>query len=294
MTEQDDRKMNLKKNTQQKHKKPSDENKKKKIIIIFCICILIIAIISGVIARIFFVKKNMKPQNITATQSKLNYTLSDNREKLADFKAKNNDTVAWLEIPNSNVNDPVLQSTDNDYYLRKTEYKKYNVFGCYFADYECSMGPDASSLSQNTIIYGHSNSRENPNGRRFEQLFKYRDIEFLKKNPIIFLSLQNENVAFEVFAVFYTTTDFYYISTTPLTDDFDDFTKQIYEKNEYIFNDGKINKNDKILTLSTCAYRYDKGKTGNHRFVVMGRMLKKSENPKSTEIKRNPNPKRPE
>lgn len=280
-------------NSESKHKKSSDENKKKKIII-FCICILIIAIISGVIARIFFVKKNKNPQNTTPTQSKLNYTLSDNREKLADFKTKNNDTVAWLEIPNSNVNDPVLQAGDNDYYLRRTEYKKYNVFGCYFADYECSMGPDAASLSQNTIIYGHSNSRENPNGRRFEQLFKYRDIEFLKKNPIIFLSLQNENVAFEVFAVFYTTTDFYYISTTPLTDDFDDFTKQIYEKNEYIFNDGKINKNDKILTLSTCAYRYDKGKTGNHRFVVMGRMLKKGENPKFTEIKRNPNPKRPE
>lgn len=283
----------MKNNTQQKHKKPSDENKKKKTITLVCICILVVALISGIFAGVFFMIKNRNAKKTEKTQTKLNYTLADNRQKLADFKTKNNDTVAWLEITNSNINDPVLQAGDNDYYLRKTEYKKYDVFGCYFADYECSMGPDAASLSQNTIIYGHSNSRENPNGRRFEQLFKYRDIEFLKKNPVIYLSLQNENVAFEVFAVFYTTTDFYYITTTPFTDDFDDFTKQISEKNEYIFNGGKITKNDKILTLSTCAYRYDKGKTGNHRFVVMGRMLKKGENLRFTEIKRNPNPKRP-
>lgn len=281
-------------NSEPKHKKFSDADIKKKKIVLVCICILIIAIIAGVLAGVFIVKKKNSAKKAVPTQSKLTYTLADNRQKLAEFKTKNNDAVAWLEIPDSNVNDPVVQAKDNDFYLRKTELKKYNVYGCYFADYECSVGPGASSLSENTIIYGHSNTRENPNGKKFEQLFKYRDIEFLKKNPIIFLSLQNENVAFEVFAVFYTTTDFYYITTTPLTDDFDDFTKQIYDKNEYVFNGGKITKNDKILTLSTCAFRYDKGKTGNHRFVVMGRMLKKGENPKSTEITRNPNPKRPE
>ncbi|MDO5015385.1 MAG: class B sortase [Clostridia bacterium] len=268
-------------------------DKKKKNTKIVLIIISILVSLALIVAVVLLSKKQQTKQSITPNLPTTKYTTIDNIEKLKEFDKQNSDAVAWLRLTNTAIDDPVVQAKDNDFYLRKTELKKYNIYGCYFADYECKMGDDRTSLSENTIIYGHSAPRENPNGKKFEQLFKYRDLEFLQKNPIIYLSLPNENISFEIFAVFYTNTDFYYISPQPLTEDFENFTKEIYDKNEFIFENGKISKNDKILTLSTCAYRYDKANKGDHRFVIMARMLDKNETPKTTKITVNPNPQRP-
>ena len=210
--------------------------------------------------------------------------------QLVKAKEDNLDTVAWLAIPNTTINNPVMQTANNEDYLRKDETGKYDIWGCYFADYYSNL-TSREALTQNTVIYGHSESTENPSGKRFTQLFKYLEQDFLEENPNIYLTIAEETLTFEIFAVFFTDIGFYYIDPIPSDQGFDSFIKTINEKNEYIFESINVTETDKLLTLSACATRYDTEKTGNHRIVVMARLADTpSEN---VVIGKNQNPQRP-
>ena len=211
--------------------------------------------------------------------------------QLASAKEDNSDTVAWLRIPSTDIDNPVMQTANNEDYLQKNENGRYDIWGCYFADYY-SVLIDRSSLKQNTVIYGHSESTEKTDGKRFTQLFKYLDIDFLRKNPNIYLTIGEETLMFEVFAVFFTDTNFYYIDPNPSDQGFENFKKTIAEKNEFFFY-SNLSEQDKLLTLSACAYRYDTEKTGDHRLVVMAKLMPEGAVPQAVAVTANPNPQRP-
>ena len=117
-------------------------------------------------------------------------------EKIDQGIKRNPDTVGWLYIPNTEIDDAVLQGPDNDYYLRIDEDKKYDIFGCYFTDFRCKV-VDRDNLVKNTIIYGHSDYRDNPDGKKFSQLFKYaQDINFVRNNPYIYFSAPGRSSQF--------------------------------------------------------------------------------------------------
>lgn len=180
----------------------------------------------------------------------------------------NPDTVAWLSIPNTDINNAVMQGDDNDYYLRRDENREHDVYGCYFLDYECSMGK-REDFSQNTVIYGHSELTDNKDGKRFAQLYRFLDEDFAKQNPYIFLTTPNGEFVFEIFSVFYTDLSFDYIKVH-ITEE---------EKLQLAQNAAGLSVRDygvtpelqdKLLTLSTCTAKFTEGE---HRFVVMGRLL---------------------
>ena len=54
----------------------------------------------------------------------------DRQAELAEARAKNPDTVAWLYIPGAEVDDPVMQAEDNGYYLKLDENGEYAMWGC--------------------------------------------------------------------------------------------------------------------------------------------------------------------
>lgn len=227
----------------------------------------------------------------TNDSSSVDTVLQAKLSQLQVAKQGNPDTVAWLRIPGTEIDNPVMQTGNNEDYLKKNENGKYDIWGCYFADYY-SVLIDRISLTQNTVIYGHSESTENPDGKRFTQLFRYLDLDFVQENPYIYLTVGEEQLAFEVFAVFFTDTDFYYIDPNPSDQGFEQFRKTITEKNEYIFSTD-VTEQDKLLTLSACAYRYDTDKTGNHRLVVMGKLLPEGNVGSKITVSTNPNPQRP-
>lgn len=214
----------------------------------------------------------------------------DKATLLQAAKKDNPDTAAWLYIPGTDIDSPVMQTANNEDYLRKDENGKYDIWGSYFADYY-SVLADRDSLKQNTVIYGHSESSEDPDGKRFTQLFKYLNLDFVQTNPNIYLTLGEDELTFEVFAVFFTDIDFYYIDPTPSDQGFDAFKKTVAEKNEYIFDSG-VSEQDKLLTLSTCAYRYDTENAGNQRLVVMAKLLPEGA-AGDVGVLRNTNPERP-
>lgn len=195
-------------------------------------------------------------------------TQADVLDALDYETTQNQDTVAWLKIPNTRVNNSVLQGHDNIAYLRTNERREPSIYGCFFADAECNVS-SRELLSHNTVVYGHSDLQDNPDGPRFSQLFKFTDPEFAKTTPVIEFSTIEDFMDWQVFAVFYTTTDFDYISAEP-EGGVNALAAEAGKKSLYNYG-VTVGPEDHILTLSTCSVR--DGNDGTHRLVVMAKLL---------------------
>ncbi|SDM72972.1 class B sortase [Acetanaerobacterium elongatum] len=195
-----------------------------------------------------------------------------NVSKAAD---KNHDTVGWLYIPSTDIDNSVLQSFDNSYYIRRDEQRNNSVYGCYFVDCDCPVGT-AQELARNTIIYGHSDLKDSADGKRFSQLFKFADEAFAKATPNVYFSTAQQDLVWRVFAAFYTKTTFNYIQNNPSDTQFERMIQKAREGSLYNY-DVDVTGSDKILTLSTCSVKY--GSDGTGRFVVMARLLRDGEKP---------------
>ncbi|MEM1485306.1 class B sortase [Oscillospiraceae bacterium PP1C4] len=196
-------------------------------------------------------------------------TTADMLEQLSYERTQNPDTIGWLKIPNTEINNTVLQSYNNVYYLRLSERKEQDVFGCYFADYTCSFGT-REELSPNTIIYGHSDLKDNPDGRRFSQLLRFTQEEFAKNNPYIYFSTMQDQMVWQIFAVFYTDTDMNYIKSDLNEQELTGLVEEAKRKSIYHY-DVPVDSKDKLLSLSTCTVKY--GDRKDQRFVVMAKLM---------------------
>lgn len=180
---------------------------------------------------------------------------------LKKLKEKNNDTVGWLNVNNTNINYPFVKSSDNDYYLHHSFDKSYNNAGWVFLDYRNNK----NLTDKNNIIYGH----HRVNNTMFTSLLNTLNQSWYtnKDNHIIRVSLENENSLWQIISVYKIPTESYYI-TTKFNDDneFITFLDTISKRSIYNFN-YSVNKDDIILTLSTC---YD----DNTRVVVHAKLIK--------------------
>ena len=211
-------------------------------------------------------------------------------EEIAKLKAKNDDVVGWLQIPDTEIDNAVVQTTNNEFYLRKDELKQYSWTGCYWIDFECTVGPTAEDLGRSTVIYGHNvNYDDGKDKERFSQLFHFADEQWAKEHPYIYFSTPEEDMAWEVFAVAYTTDDFNYIqvlkdrkvSSEQITEaQMINIVNEARERSEYDYNDVEVNGDDKIITLSTCSYKY--GRRNDVRFIVMAKLVTEEDTPVET------------
>ena len=183
-----------------------------------------------------------------------------NIEKLIE---QNDDTVGWINVNNTNINYPFMQTNDNKYYLTHAFDKSWNDAGWLFLDYRNSK--DFSG--RNNIIYGHSRLDKTMFGSLHNVLSNdwYTD----KSNHVIRLSTQIENTMWQVFSVYKIPEETYYITTDFSNDtDYSRFLKKI--KSRSVHNFGvNVSSSDKILTLSTCS-------SNNKRLVVHAKLIKRS------------------
>lgn len=176
---------------------------------------------------------------------------------------KNNDTVAWIKVNNTNINYPIVQASDNDYYLTRSYDKKWNDAGWVFMDYRNKN--DFSN--KNTIIYAHSRLDKT----MFGSLSKALKADWYKNkdNHIINISTPNENSLWQIFSVYKIEAESYYITT-----DFDndeeylEFLNTLRSRSKYNFN-VSLSSSDSIITLSTCY-------SDTERTVVHAKKIKKS------------------
>ena len=113
----------------------------------------------------------------------------------ADFAALreiNPDIVAWIYIEGTEINYPVVQGEDNDYYLKHLFNGEWNGSGCIFLD----SRNDASFADRHSIIYGHHRK----NGTMFTGLDKYKKQEFFDDHPVALLITPEKSDKVEFFA----------------------------------------------------------------------------------------------
>ena len=196
----------------------------------------------------------------------------DRQEQLAAAKKANPDAVAWLYMPGAEVDDAVMQAADNGYYLQKDENGNFSEWGCYYAHCDDHLG-SRSALDKNTVIFGHSATNCDPDGPKFTKLHRYMDADFVQENPYIYLSVEGDDMVFQITACFITDTSFDYISPDLAGEELTGLLRQVEEKNWLAFDGVTFGEEDTILTLSTCCRKYDMENTGDQRLVVMAKLL---------------------
>ena len=196
----------------------------------------------------------------------------DRQAELAQAREKNPDAVAWLYIPGAEVDDPVMQAEDNGYYLNLDETGAYAMWGCYYSHCENQVGV-RDKMDKNTTIFGHSASNCDPDGPKFTKLYRYMDAAFVKQHPYLYLSVDGEDMIFQITALFVTDIAFDYIAPNPTGNDLTSFFETVARKNWFAFDGVTFSEEDPVLTLSTCCQKYDTANTGNQRLVVMAKLL---------------------
>ncbi len=177
----------------------------------------------------------------------------------------NSDTVAFIHLNNTNINYPVLKTTNNDYYLNHSFNKSRNGNGWIFMDFR----NNSDFTSDNTIIYGHALL----NKTMFGTLKNVLSDSYLgnKENNIIFISTKDYDYMYQIFSIYYVKTETYYM--TPSFNNMEEkrvWLDKIKKRNISNINT-TVNENDKILTLSTC-------KSNSERIVVHSKLIKMQEN----------------
>lgn len=225
--------------------------KKSKIFVTFIQIVLIAVIIFSGIKIIEWIKSNKKNKDIMS-EIKENVVInnemdSNNEEYKIDFaklKQKNSDAIAWIKVNGTDIDFPVVKGTDNSYYLTHNFDKEKNKAGWIFADYRNKF----DGTDKNIIIYGHNMK----NGSMFASLKDVIKEEWYnnENNKYIALITENENCKYQVFSVYQTETEEYYLQTN--ISNFKEFVEKIKGRSKKNFN-VDIKETDSILTLSTCA-----------------------------------------
>lgn len=216
--------------------------------------------------------------------------IGSNHESWESLLSKNNEVVGWISIPGLINGYPVVLKNDpetgNEYYLHRSLSGSYSAKGTIFMDFRCSVEPQ--NMTQNMTLYGHHQK----NGEMFGNLRELKNINGIKKWPIIQFDTIYEEANYMIFSVFITNTlekhgkIFDYRNPDFNTqEEFLQFIDQCRQRSFYNIP-VDVREDDTIITLSTCSYEYD-----NFRLVVMGRKVREGE--ESTvhvsEITKNPN-----
>lgn len=192
-------------------------------------------------------------KNNTITPEETPAEPSDNLEspiknkELESLLEINSDTVGWLTVPNTNIDYPVVKTTDNDYYLDHNYEKKYDYNGWVFMHYYNST----HNLDKNTIIFAHNRFYSGIMFGTLNEVTKDTWYNNTKENLITFNTLY-DNMQFEVFSIYKTSITADYLKTTFDSDlEWNNFIKMIRERSMFQ-NNVNVGTNDKIITLSTC------------------------------------------
>ena len=251
-----------------KHSKKNNKFKKRIIVI------LSIIFISGfAYSSYYFYEdyKNKKDNEDILSEIEIDRTQSTEQKtermlQLEDLQKENSEIIGYLEIEGTNISYPVLQTSDNDYYLTHNYKKEEASEGALFLDKDF----DLEKPSTNYLIYGHRMT----NGTMFEDLIKYAEEDFYKEHQTIRFTTNKEDVGYEIIAVFYSRVyyksetnvfRYYYFVDAENEEEYNEFVENC--KAVSIYDTGKSAEyGDQLMTLSTCEYSQENG-----RFAIVAK-----------------------
>ena len=179
-----------------------------------------------------------------------------------ELKKQNSDTIGWIQVNNTNINYPFVQTSNNDFYLNHSFDKSSNGGGWLFLDYRNNK----DNFDKNTIIYGHGRK----NNTLFGTLRNILSSEWVNNanNYVVKLSTEHENTLWQVFSIYRIPTTSDYLQVTFNDDEFVNFVNMLINRSNYNFKTS-VSSSDKILTLSTCYNEDDK-------VVLHAKLIKRS------------------
>lgn len=172
---------------------------------------------------------------------------------------KNNDFIGWLTIPGTQLDYPVMQADNNDYYLTHGFDREKSEIGIPFLD----MRNNWENADDNLIIYGHNLK----NGNMFGSLKNYLNKEYYEKYPIIQFDTLYEKAKYEIIVVGLSRVAnsnedvfrYYEFFNAESSREFK-YAIQEMKKLECYSTGKKAEWGDKLLTLSTCNNFVDNGR----------------------------------
>jgi len=178
---------------------------------------------------------------------------------LEALREVNPDVVGWILIPDTEINYPLMQGTDNDYYLKRTWDGKKNAIGSIFLEQQNS--PDFTDF--NTIVYGHNMK----NGSMFAGIRKYQDAKYWEEHPYVYIRSDLGVYRYEIFSSYLAKveTDTYALNFSKEESRFAFLNNAILDS--VIETGVEPEPTDRVLTLSTCS-----GKGYTTRWVVHARL----------------------
>lgn len=247
------------------------KEKKHKFIYIKIICIILIILATTYIIMYFFDKHKAEEttavlNTIQVDETKITEEKTERMLQVEELQKTNSDIVGWLEIENTGINFPVLQTTDNSYYMTHDYEKNYSSHGSIFLDKDYNWDIPSSNL----LIYGHNITT----GAMFNELLKYNDEEYYKEHPTIRFTTNKEDAEYEIIAVFksrvYYKSEqnvfrYYYFINAENEEEYNEYVENA--KKASLYDTGKTAKyGDQLITLSTCSYHTEDG-----RFAIVAR-----------------------
>lgn len=179
---------------------------------------------------------------------------------LAACVAENPDFAAWITLPGTKINYPVVRSDRSAYYLHHLFSGKESKLGCLFS----LTSSDYEKPSRNIAIYGHHLSQSDA---MFSTLLNYKDSRWYADHPLIRLDTLYGTRTYRIFAVLNIHVSDWDASTASFASDkaFLRFVNRAKEKSFYETG-VQVTAEDHILTLITCDRSYG-GASG--RLIVM-------------------------
>lgn len=203
-------------------------------------------------------------QQVLIEQIRPSEQVNQSDNPLASCEAVNDDTVGWIYIPNTNIDLPIVQGEDNDFYLHNGINGQHNhELGCPFLDYRCQS--DFSGF--NSIVYGHHLKKR----QMFTDISLFAQPSFMRSNPEGTLTLSDGRHPVKFFAylnVHHTAAAYHAVFITQ---------QEKAEYLDYIFSEAKytqnltreqLDENARLLLLSTCTYEFT-----NARGILVGLIM---------------------
>ena len=216
-------------------------------------------------------KSQTAVQNSAAQpQFTLDEETAETKEVLEEYKSllnKNQKLIGWIKIADTNIDYPVMQTSDNEYYLDHNISQEYDKNGSVFMDKDC----DVLKPSTNFILYGHHMK----SGQMFGDLDEYSRESYYEKHPYIQFDTIYEKGTYQVMYVFrshvYSEGEiafkYYQFIDVNSEQEFDSYMQEMAQMS-YYDTGVTAEYGDQLLTLSTCDYQEKDG-----RFVVVAKKI---------------------
>lgn len=179
-------------------------------------------------------------------------------------KYSNEDIIARISIDNTSLNEAVVKSINNNFYLNHNIEKEEDIRGNIFLDYRTDEN------SKKKIIYGHNSSNYQV---PFRELENYYNQTYFNNHQIIKLEWTDKLEKYQIFSVFIETSDWSYTRIKFQNDE--EYLKHLYSLKEKSLHetDIELTSADEILILQTCSHHKDYRKYDKKYLLVIAKKI---------------------